>query len=96
MGSSSDVQHHSHKKTYFAIFFILAVLTVLEIYIPELKTTKFAKASSLTLLALGKAFLVAYYFMHLKEETKWLKFIAAIPVTAALYATMVVVETLSR
>lgn len=92
----SSEAHHSHKKTYFIIFFVLAVLTVLEIYIPELDTTKFAKASSLTFLALGKAFLVAYYFMHLKEETKWLKFIAAIPVSAALYATMVVVETLSR
>jgi cytochrome c oxidase subunit IV len=88
--------HESHKKTYIVIFIILALLTALEVYIPEIDASKMAKGSSLTLLAVGKAFLVAYYFMHLKEETKWLKFVAAIPITAVLYAVILVVETLVR
>lgn len=88
--------HKSHKKEYFFVFAALAILTVLELYVPELKTSQLAKSSALTILAIGKAFLVAYYFMHLKEETRWMKFIAVIPVSAALYATMVVLESLAR
>lgn len=94
--SHSAQPHKSHKKEYLIIFAVLAILTAVEIAIPELDTTKFLKASSLTFLAVGKAFLVAYYFMHLKEETKWMKFIAAVPISAVLYATMVVCETLFR
>ena len=86
-------EHKSHKKEYFAIFFILAVLTALEIWAAELKAlTKFQKGSALTLLAVGKAFIVAYYYMHLKEETKWMKFIAAVPIMAGVYATVLCLE----
>ena len=92
----SSVPHKSHKKEYFIIFIILTVLTVVEIIIPELNTTKFLKASSLTVLAVGKDFLVAYFFMHLKEETKWMKAIAAVPIAAVFYATMVICESLFR
>lgn len=75
------------------IFIVLAVLTALELWAAELKQlTKFQKGSALTLLALGKAFLVAYYYMHLKEETKWLKFIAAVPLVAGAYATVLCLE----
>lgn len=86
-------KHVSHKKEYFAIFIILAVLTGLEIWAAELKAlSKFQKGSALTLLAVGKAFLVAYYYMHLKEETKWMKFIAAVPIMAGVYATVLCLE----
>ena len=74
-------EHKSHKKEYFIVFLALAILTIIEIVIPDLDISKFAKGSSLTFLALGKAFLVAYFYMHLKEETKWLKFIGVIPVS---------------
>lgn len=86
----------SHKKQYFIIFIALAVLTAIEIAIPEYVTDYFFKASSLTLLAIGKAFLVAYFYMHLNEETRWLKFIAAIPISAAFYAAMVLIESIAR
>lgn len=86
-------KHVSHKKEYFVIFIVLAVLTALEIWAAEIKElTKFQKGSALTLLAVGKAFLVAYYYMHLKEETKWMKFIAAVPIMAAVYATVLCLE----
>ena len=85
--------HHSHKKTYIIIFVVLAVLTALEIWAAELKSlTKFQKGSALTGLAVGKAFIVAYYYMHLKEETKWLKFISAIPIMAVVYAVVLCLE----
>ena len=90
---SSQAAHTSHKKQYIIIFVALAVLTILEIWIAEIKgISTIAKGSSLTLLAVGKAALVAYYYMHLNEEGRWLKFIAAIPVTAAIYATVLCLE----
>lgn len=89
--------HKSHTKEYLFIFGLLALLTVLELFIPGMHNlTKMVKASALTVLAIGKAFLVAYFFMHLKEEKAWLKFIAAIPISAALYAVVVVLESMVR
>ena len=91
-GSESHV-HVSHKKEYIIIFVVLALLTGLEIWVAEIPgISKFNKGASLTLLAVGKAFLVAYYYMHLKEETKWMKFIAAVPIMAAVYATVLCLE----
>lgn len=89
--------HKSHKKEYIIIFIILAVLTALEIWVAEVPgISKFNKGASLTLLAVGKAFLVAYYYMHLKEETKWTKFIAAVPIMAGVYATVLCLEAIYK
>ena len=88
--------HKSHTKEYLIIFVILALLTVVELFVPELNIEYYQKAISLTLLALAKAFCVAYYYMHLNEETKWLKFIAAIPISAFLYFIMLVLESTYR
>lgn len=85
--------HHSHKKEYFIIFIALAVLTGIEIWVAEIHgLSKMQKGSALTFLAVGKAFMVAFYYMHLKEETKWLKFIAAVPIMAGFYATVLCLE----
>jgi cytochrome c oxidase subunit IV len=89
-------QHHSHRKEYIIIFVVLAVLTALELFIPGLKVAYAYKASSLVLLALGKALIVAYYYMHLKDETRWLKFIAAIPISAGVYAIVLILESMYR
>lgn len=95
--SEGNHKHHSHKKLYITIFVSLSVLTAIELMIPGLKgVAKFAKDSSLIGLALGKAFLVAYFFMHLNEEKGWLKFIAAIPISAGLYATVLILESMFR
>jgi cytochrome c oxidase subunit 4 len=34
--------------------------------------------------------------MHLKEETAWLKYIAAVPISAAFYAAALVLEGMYR
>lgn len=89
--------HKSHKKEYLIIFLALAILTGIEIWVAEIPgISKFGKGSSLTVLAVGKAFLVAYYYMHLKEETKWTKFIAAIPIMAGVYATVLCLEAMFK
>ena len=89
-------EHKSHWKEYFIIFLILTFLTAVEIVIPGLDTAYVYKASSLVFLAIGKAFIVAYYYMHLKDEKGWLKFIAAIPISAGLYALVVILESVYR
>lgn len=89
--------HVSHKKEYLIIFVILAVLTAIEIWVAEIPgLTKMGKGSALTFLAIGKAAIVAYYYMHLKEETKWMKFIAAIPIMAGVYATVLCLEAIYK
>lgn len=47
-------------------------------------------------MAIGKAVAVAYWYMHLDEDTSWMKFIAAIPISAAIYAGVVILESLYR
>ena len=94
--SGESIQHHSHAKKYIYVFIALAVLTGLELWAAEVKTSYFFKASSLTLLAIAKAFAVAYWFMHLEDESPWLKFIAAVPLSAALYALVVILESMYR
>lgn len=88
--------HKSHTKEYVIVFIALTLLTVLEIAIPDLKIAYNLKAISLVGLAIGKAFIVAYFYMHLKDEKKWLKFIAALPISAAIFAIVVILESMYR
>ena len=92
----SEVSHKSHKADYFKVFLVLTALTIVELVIPGMKISQFAKGSSLTFLALGKASIVAWSYMHLKEETKWMRFVAMIPIAAFAYAVMVILESIYR
>ncbi len=92
----SEVQHTNHRKEYFKIFLLLTALTIVELVIPNMTLSKFAKGSSLTVLALGKAALVGWFYMHLKDETKWMRFVALIPISAFFYALFVVLESMYR
>lgn len=94
---SEHSEHKSHKKEYFIVFIALAVLTAIEIWVAEIHgITKMAKGSALTFLAIGKAFIVAYSYMHLKDETKWMKFVAAVPIMAGVYATVLCLEAIYK
>lgn len=88
--------HKSHKLEYGIVFIALTLLTVLELVIPGLKTEYYLKAIALVGLAFGKAFVVAYFYMHLKEEKGWLKFIAALPILAVMFAAVLIVESIYR
>ena len=92
----SDVSHKCHKAEYFKVLFVLTALTIIELIVPNVSLSKFAKGSSLTFLALGKAAIVGWSYMHLKEETKWMRFVALIPISAFIYTAVVVLESLYR
>jgi cytochrome c oxidase subunit 4 len=89
-------KHKSHTTEYIIVFFALTILTVLELMIPGLKTAHAYKATALVFLAVSKALVVAYFYMHLKEETRWMKVIAAVPISAALYAATLILEGMYR
>lgn len=92
----SEVSHKSHRAGYFKVFGVLTVLTAVELVIPDLDASKMAKFTSLSGLALAKAAVVAWFYMHLNEEKKWLRFIALIPISAFIYALVVVLESMFR
>lgn len=93
---SNPVVYKSHTKEYIIVFIVLTVLTVLELFIPGLDTPHAYKAAGLTFLAVAKALVVAYFYMHLKEETRWMKVIAAVPILAALFAIGLILEVMYR
>ena len=73
---------HKHPN-YMAIFWWLAALTVVELAVVFLPFGKMTNGTMLCALALGKAALVAMYFMHLKFEAKTLGWIAVTPLAIA-------------
>lgn len=93
---SEHHQYKSHTKEYIIVFFVLTLLTGLELMIPGLNSPYHYKAIGLVGLAMGKAGIVAYFYMHLKEETGWLKLIACIPLSAAMYAAALILESMYR
>ena len=74
---------HKHPN-YMAIFWWLAILTVIELAVVFAPLAKITIGVLLCALALGKAALVAAYFMHLKFETKTLTWIAFTPLAIAV------------
>ena len=73
---------HKHPN-YMAIFWWLAALTVIELAVVFMPFGKMTNGTLLCGLALGKAALVAAYFMHLKFEAKTLTWIAFTPLAIA-------------
>jgi caa(3)-type oxidase subunit IV len=88
----------SHRRTYWLVFVWLFVLTVLEVgvvYVPGI--AKGLLVSALVLLAVTKASLVGLFYMHLHDETRWLKLTVAIPMAIpALYAFVLIAEAIWR
>ncbi len=94
--SDHSKEFKSHTVEYVIVFVVLTVLTGLELAIPGLNTAYHLKAIGLVSLAISKAFVVAYFYMHLKEEKAWLKFIAAMPISAAIFAAVIILESIFR
>jgi cytochrome c oxidase subunit IV len=80
---------HKHPN-YMAIFWILAILTVVEIAVVFLPFGKLVNGTLLCALAVTKAAMVAMYFMHLKFETKTLGLIAVTPLAIATLLVFVI------
>jgi len=79
---------HQHPN-YMAIFWYLAILTVVEIGVIYLPLGKFTIGVLLCALAVTKAALVAMYFMHLRFEALTLGWIAMTPLAIATLLTFV-------
>jgi cytochrome c oxidase subunit IV len=80
---------HKHPN-YMAIFWLLAVLTVVELVVVFLPFGKMVNGTLLCALAVGKAAVVAMYFMHLKFETRTLGLIAIVPLAIATLLVFVI------
>ena len=72
-------KEHAHPN-YMAIFWWLAILTVVEIAVVFMPFGKLTIGVLLCGLALAKAALVAMYVMHLRFEARTMGFIALTPV----------------
>ena len=64
---------------YIKIFWILLVLTIIEVAIVYLGLPRMLLVALLVIFAVWKAALVAMHFMHLKFEKKTLSIVAIIP-----------------
>ena len=73
------------ERRYFKVFFMLGLLTMLEVGVIYLPIPHFAIVSSLILLAVVKAVLVAMYYMHLATEKTTLKWIALTPMILCVF-----------
>jgi cytochrome c oxidase subunit IV len=80
---------HKHPN-YMAIFWYLAILTVVEIGVVFLPFGKLINGTLLCALAVAKAAMVAMYFMHLKFETRTLGLIAITPLVIATLLVFVI------
>ena len=92
-------EHQSHKATYVTIFLILGFLTVLEIYVPSVYASEWSgttKMLLLCILAITKAGLVGAFFMHLVWETRWLRWIAYMPIYMGFAVIIIMLETVYR
>ena len=77
-------EHHS-ESLYMKIFYYLLALTILEILVALPNYAMWVKALLLISMAVGKATLVAMYFMHLRFERLTLGVIALIPLVICVF-----------
>ncbi len=84
-----------HRKEYLVVFFALGLLTLIEIWIAGAATGN-VKVWSLISLAVAKAACVATFFMHLKSERNWLRFIAILPAMTGIFAYVLIQEVMFR
>lgn len=77
-------EHHS-ESVYHRTFWYLLVLTILEIIVALTHMPILAKGILLVGMALGKAALVAMYFMHLRFERVTLGVIAFTPLVICVF-----------
>ncbi len=89
--------HGATKGEIWRIFFILVVLTGLELGVVKFHIGKWPMIIALVGLALSKAYAVAMYYMHLKGETKIMKYMIYLPMLfPAMYAIVLMLEAVAR
>ncbi len=79
---------HSQSPSYMTIFWYLAILTAAEVGVTFMPLAPVPMGALLVGMALGKACLVALYFMHLKFERTTLSLIAVTPMLICVFLTV--------
>jgi len=72
-------------KIYSIIFVALFVLTITELYIGDLISGKESQVAALVALMMAKAALVVLYYMHLRWDSRVLRWLVLIPFFAAIF-----------
>jgi caa(3)-type oxidase subunit IV len=70
---------------YIKIFWILLILTVIEVGLVYMGLPKMLLAGLLVIFAVWKAALVAMHFMHLKFEKRTLTIVALVPFVLCVF-----------
>jgi len=70
---------------YIKVFYVLLVLTIVEVAIVYLGLPKLLLAALLVIAAVWKASLVAMHFMHLKFEKRTLALVALTPFVLCVF-----------
>jgi caa(3)-type oxidase subunit IV len=90
---AAPADHSSHRRDYFRIFWVLLVLTLVEVGVSYLKMDKRLMSAIMIALALSKAAFVGLYYMHLKYEKRSLLWLAALPLPlAGFYAVYLMLD----
>ena len=89
-GGVDPVDHHEVEargrwKIYSVVFVALFVLTILELYVGDLIEDKTPQVAALIALMMAKAMLVVLYYMHLRWESRVLRWLVLLPFLAALF-----------
>ena len=82
-----------HYREYMAIFGLLTLLTIAELGVVYLEDHigKVMVVSALCAMAIAKAALVGLFFMHLKHETKVLRWTVFGPLTIPFFYAVVLI-----
>jgi caa(3)-type oxidase subunit IV len=90
---ATDTSHvHINRKEYWTIFFLLFVLTVLEVgvvFVPGISVPLLI--SALVGLAIVKAAMVGWFFMHLSHDTAYIRNGVAIGMAIPFFYALVLV-----
>ena len=88
---------HINRKEYWVIFFVLGILTVLEVGVVDVPVGKNLIILALVSLAVVKAAIVALFYMHLNHNTKIMKLSIALPLSIpAIYAVVLIIAAQVR
>ena len=72
-------------KIYSVVFVALFVLTIVELYVADLIEGKNGQVAALVVMMMAKATLVVLYYMHLRWESRVLRWLVLIPFFAAIF-----------
>ena len=90
--------HESKRKQYVKVFFVLIILTALELAVVYMGISRTLLISALIGLAIAKAAAVALYFMHLRDERSTLRWVVGGTLLSfpPLYAFVLIAEAIYR